>query len=260
MRKLLLILLLIIMISGGIWQPYDPDDIDILNRFASPDFSHLLGTDHLGRDLLSRLLVGGWRTALVMIYVAVIGFGVGTFLGLTAAISRGLIEKIILQVTQLFILLPTLIIALTITAILGLSPITGGIALGIAYIGQQTVITHGLTRKVQAQPYILAAIAMGLPRYLIAKNHILPNILPLLFTHLGNQVGASAVAYASLAFIGLGADPSKPDWGAMLFEYRIFIFDYPLLMIWPGCALALTILILHQFFDKSAHQKGSKQS
>ena len=244
------ILFLIILICAcGFWQPVDPDAVDVLNKFSPYTLDHVLGTDHLGRDLLSRIMVGGWRTGVVLVLVALVGFVGGTFLGSIAAILGGWIEEAILRSTQIFITVPTLIVALSAAAIFGLSPVTGGLALGLAAIGQQTLMAHGLTKRVLGQQYITAANAMGVARFSIMLRHVLPNTLPTLFTYLGNQMGAAAVAYASLAFIGLGADPSQPDWGGMLFEYRMFIFDHPMLMIWPGVALSIVVLTLHRTFD-----------
>ncbi|SNY93152.1 peptide/nickel transport system permease protein [Cohaesibacter sp. ES.047] len=242
-------LLLVLLCLCGYWQPVDPDAVDVLSKFAPISRDHLLGTDHLGRDVLSRIMVGGWRTGTVLCLVALIGFVNGTMFGSMAALLGGWAEEGVLRTTQLFLMVPTLIIALCAASILGLSPVTGGLALGLAGIGQQTLMAHGLTKRLLGQPFILSAHAMGLSRTAILFSHVLPNTLPTLFTYLGNQMGAAAVAYASLAFIGLGVDPSKPDWGSMLFEYRMFIFDHPMLMIWPGIALSVVVFTLHHTFD-----------
>ena len=96
----------------------------------------------------------------------------------------------------------------------------------------------------------MAAVALGVPPFGMLMRHLLPNTMPVLLTYIGNQSGAAAIAYASLAFIGLGADPSLPDWGGMLFEYRMFIFDNPMLLIWPGLALGGTVFVLNRMFDR----------
>ncbi|PLW77170.1 ABC transporter permease [Cohaesibacter celericrescens] len=244
-----IVLLTILICLSGLWQPFDPDAIDVFHKFTPSNSEHLLGTDHLGRDLFSRIMVGGWRTGIVLLCVALVGFINGSLLGSLAAILGGWAEEAILRATQIFITIPTLIIALSAAAVFGLSPVTGGLALGLAAIGQQTLMAHGLTKRVLAQPFITAAYSLGISPIAILFRHVLPNTFPTLFTYLGNQMGSAAVAYASLAFIGLGADPSKPDWGGMLFEYRMFIFDHPSLMIWPGVALSLVVLTLHNTFD-----------
>lgn len=239
----LAILALFLLLSAG-WQPRDPDAVDILMRHSGMTVQHLLGTDHLGRDLLSRLMAGGWRTALVVL-------SVGTLLGAGAAVLGGWQERAVLRCCEFFITVSTLIIALTAAAIFGLTPITAGVALGLAGIGPTALLAHSLSRRVLEQPFIHAAQALGVRPLRMVLRHLLPNILPLMATHTGNQAGFAVTAYASLAFIGLGADPSKPDWGSMLFEYRVFIFDHPSLMIWPGIAIAITVATLNTVFDAS---------
>ena len=252
MLRLALAALAAFLLLGGLWQPHDPDMVDILARHSGMTMSHPLGTDHLGRDLLSRIMAGGWRTALVVLVVGSIGFAAGTLLGTTAAALGGWKESVLLRCCEFFITVPTLIIALTAAAIFGLTPISAGLALGLAGIGPHALFAHALSRRVLGQPFILAARALGVPTWRMIARHLLPNTLPLMFSYVGNQAGLAVVAYASLAFIGLGADPSKPDWGSMLFEYRVFIFDHPALMVWPGLAIAATVATLNAMFDDPA--------
>lgn len=237
------------MTVGGFWQPHDPDAVDILARHSGMTANHPLGTDHLGRDLLSRIMAGGWRTGCVIAAVGAIGFTAGTLLGTAAAVLGGWREAAILRFCEFFIMMPTLIVALTAAAVFGLSPISAGLALGLAGIGPHALLAHSLSRRVLGQPFILAATSLGVSPWRMIIRHLLPNTLPLMLAYVGNQAGLAVVAYASLAFIGLGADPSKPDWGSMLFEYRVFIFDQPMLMIWPGIAIALTVLTLNHLVE-----------
>jgi peptide/nickel transport system permease protein len=248
-RYCLIAALAAFLLLGGFWQPYDPDAVHILARHSGMTAAHLLGTDHLGRDLLSRIMAGGWRTASVILAVGFIAFTAGTFLGTAAAVLEGWRETLILRCCEFFIMVPTLIIALTAAAIFGLSPLSAGLALGLAGIGPHALLAHSLSQRVLGQPFILAAHSLGVSSPRMITRHLLPNTLPLMFTYVGNQAGIAVIAYASLAFIGLGADPSKPDWGSMLFEYRIFIFDHPMLMIWPGMMIAVTVSMLNWAFD-----------
>lgn len=245
------------LIAGGIWQPHDPYAIDLMARHAPMSLVHPLGTDHLGRDLLSRIMMGGWRTACVILSVGAIGFVGGAILGTGAAILGGWRETLILRFAELFIVVPTLIVALTTAALFGLSPMTAGLALGLAGVGPHALLSHSLTRRVLGRPYVHAARALGTTTPMLMLRHVLPNTMPLTFAYVGSQAGLSVVAYASLAFIGLGADPSKPDWGSMLFEYRIFIFDNPGLMIWPGVAIAITTGLLNWLFDPADAEAGA---
>jgi peptide/nickel transport system permease protein len=244
-----LTIVLPLLLVGGFWQPYDPDTIDMTARHAPISRDHVLGTDHLGRDLASRLIAGGWRTALVLLSVGFIAFFGGAALGTAAALFGGWRETVILRAAEMFIVVPTLIVALTAAAIFGLTPLSASLALGLAGIGPYALLAHSLTKRTLGLQFVHAAEALGVGRWRLMTRHVLPSTLPLIFSYVGSQAGLSVVAYASLSFIGLGADPSIPDWGSMLYEYRIFIFDHPWLMIWPGLAIALTTGLLNWHFD-----------
>lgn len=249
-RLVLAGLLILLLIVGGIWQPHDPNAIDLAHRFAAPSLGHPFGLDNLGRDLLSRVMVGGWRTAAVILSVGAIGLFGGAAAGTMAAILGGSIEAIVMRAAETFIVVPTLIVALVAAALFGLSPLSAGLALGLAGLGPYALMAQTLTRTALRQPYVLAARALGVNDHALMMRHVLPATVPLLLTYAGGQTAGSAVAYASLAFIGLGADPSQPDWGSMLHDYRLFLFDHPMLPLWPGLALVMTAAFLNVAFDR----------
>jgi len=248
-RILLMLAVLGLMLVGAVWQPADPDAIDLGLRFARPSPAHWLGTDQLGRDVLSRLMVGGWRTAVVLACVAAIGMIGGTVFGVAAALLGDWRGALILRAGEMFIVVPTLVVALTAAALFGLNPVTAGTALGLAGIGPYTLFAHALARRLLTEPFVQAARALGVGGPGLVLSHLIPNMAPVLFAHVGANAGLAVTAYAALAFLGLGADPSRPDWGAMLFEYRTFIFDHPLLMVWPGLAIAGVAATLNAVFD-----------
>ena len=254
------ILVLALLLIGAFWQPHNPDAIDLGHRHAALSWSHPLGTDNLGRDVLSRIMVGGWRSIVVLLIVGAIGLIGGCSIGVGAAMMSGWQQAILLRAAEVSIIMPTLVVALTVTALFGMTPVVAGLALGFAGIGPQTLLAHSLAQRVLAQPYVLSARALGVTGSRLVVRHVLPNIAPVLLTHVGSNAGRTIVAYASLAFLGLGADPSRPDWGAMLFEYRGFLFDDPALMIWPGLPIAVVALVLNRVFDPGEEQALDERS
>ncbi len=241
----LLLLLAVGAVVGGQWQPHDVDAIGLLARHAAPSLNHPLGTDHLGRDVLSRLLVGAWHTLIVLVTVSVVAGGLGVAFGVLAALSPPAVEHILIRVADFSIVVPPLVLALFLTALLGLTPLTAGVALGLGAWGNYAILTHSLAKGIQAQPYYAAAQALGSGAATRIHSHILPNIAGSVLTYLASDAGRYVIAYASLAFIGLGADTSRPDWGAMLFEYRSHMFANPALMLWPGLAIFSAVLLFH---------------
>lgn len=236
---------LVALALGGLWPPHDVDRIALANRHAAPSLVHPLGTDHLGRDVLSRILLGGWRTLLVLACVGVVALCLGLTVGLIAALAGPTGEAVLLQLTDFCLIVPPLVLALALSALCGFSPITAGLALGLGSWGYYALFVHSLARSVLAEPYVLAARALGLTQPQIAARHVVPNVLPLVLVYLASDAGRHIVHYAALAFLGLGADTSRPDWGAMVFEYRVFMFEHVALLLWPGFAIVVTVLTLH---------------
>ncbi len=250
----------LVFTACGLWQPYDAAAVDLMARHMPPSWDHPLGRDHLGRDVLSLLMLGAWHTTIVLVIVAGVSFTIGALVGTGAALAGGATETALLRTADLFIVMPQLVIALSLTSLFGLTPVTAGLALGIGGWGPYAILAHGLARRTMAQPFVLAAHALGVGRAGILSRHVLPNTLDTLLTYLASDAGRNVIAYASLAFIGLGADTSQPDWGALLFEYRKFIFDNAWLMLWPGLAILATTLVLHLALEPSMRFGSSVRS
>jgi peptide/nickel transport system permease protein len=250
----------IVLALCGLWQPYDPSTIDIPGAHAAPSWAHWLGTDHLGRDMLSRLMQGAGHTVLVLATVGAISYALGTAVGVAAAAAGGPVEMVLLRAAEFLVVMPGLVFAIAVTALLGLNPVSAGIALGVAGAGPYALIAHGLSTRLLTMPFARAAASLGASPWRIAFVHVLPNCAASLRTCLASDAGRNVVTYAALAFLGLGADAASPDWGAMLYEYRLFIFDRPELMLWPGLAITLTTLALNLLIEPGADGAGRPDS
>ena len=252
----LLLALAVVFVVAGQWQPHNVDAVDLANRHASPSIHHILGTDHLGRDVFSRLMVGASNTLIVLLTIGLVAGGMGLLVGTLAAVAPVNVERLLLRLADLSIVVPSLVLALFLTALIGLTPLTAGIALGLGAWGNYAILTHGLAKAVQARPYYAAAEALGTPPVGRIGRHLVPNILTGVLTYMASDAGRHVTGYAALAFIGLGADTSRPDWGAMLFEYRAFMFDNPALMLWPGLAIFAVVLLFHLALEPDARRPG----
>jgi len=230
--------------AAAAWQPHPPEAIDLGARHLGPSLSHVLGTDHLGRDLLSRLMIGGARTMLVVALVAGLWTILGTCVGLCAACSRGLAAAALLRMAEFFAVLPSLLAAIVVTSLFGFGPLTAGYVLGLTGWGPFALLSFGLARRGLGEPYVLAARALGGSTAALMRRHVWPVMWETQLSYLGTKLGRVAIAYAALAFLGLGADAGRADWGRWMFEYRLFALDHPWLLLWPGAALIALCVVL----------------
>jgi peptide/nickel transport system permease protein len=245
-----------VLALAGLWQPHDPFAVDLAAAHLGPSWAHPLGADHLGRDMLSRLMQGAGNTAAVLAIVGAVSFALGMAAGVGAAVLGGAAESLLLSAAEFLVVMPSLVVALAATALWGLNPVTAGIALGLAGAGPYALVAHGLAARLLATPFVRAAEALGAGHMRIAFVHVLPNTAATMRAYLASDAGRNVVHFAALAFLGLGGDVSSPDWGAMLFEYRPFIFDRPELMLLPGLAIALTALGLNLSIEPRPEAAG----
>jgi peptide/nickel transport system permease protein len=246
---LLVALLLAAAVLSLVWSPYPPAEIDVPNKFAPPSAAHWLGTDSLGRDIASQLLVGAQNSIVVGVVAVGIGLFVGVALGLLAAARRGWVEELVMRASDFTFAFPALLSAIMLTAIVGPGLVTSVVAIGIFNIPVFSRIARGAANTVWAREYVLAARAAGKGAWRITLDHVLPNIASVLIVQATIQFAIAILAEAALSYLGLGTQPPQPSWGRMLNEAQTQMFQAPLLAVWPGAAIALAVLGLNLMGD-----------
>ncbi|PPE71061.1 ABC transporter permease [Caldimonas thermodepolymerans] len=232
-----------------VWTPYPPHDIDVPNKLQPPSAQHWLGTDSLGRDVGTLLLVGAQNSILVGIVAVGIGLAFGVSLGALAAARRGWIEEVVMRLADFTFAFPALLTALMLSAIYGPGLLTSIVAIGIFNIPVFARVTRGSANAVWARDYVLAARACGKGAWRITLEHVLPNIAPVLIVQATIQFATAILAEAALSYLGLGTQPPQPSWGRMLNEAQTQLFQAPQLAIYPGVAIALSVLGLNLLGD-----------
>lgn len=229
-----------------LWTPFDHTVLNIAGKMQTPNLTHLFGTDHFGRDILSMIMVGA-RTSIAVAVIAVgIGMIVGVPLGLAAAARKGsLLDEVITRGNDLIFAFPSLLIAILITAIFGPSAVNAIIAIGIFNIPVFARLTRGAALSLWTRDYVLAARVAGKNAARISLEHILPNVMNLLIVQGTIQFSLGILAEAALSYVGLGAQPPTPSWGRMLADSQTLISLAPHLALFPGFAILLTVLGLN---------------
>ena len=231
------------------WAPYPPAEIDIPNKLASPNAAHWLGTDSLGRDIASQLLVGAQNSIVVGVIAVSIGLAVGVFLGCLAAARGGWVEEAVMRLADFTFAFPALLSAIMLGAIYGPGLLTGIVAIGIFNIPVFARISRGAANAVWAREFVLASRAAGFGPLRITLDHVLPNIASVLIVQATISFATAILAEAALSYLGLGTQPPQPSWGRMLNEAQTMLFQAPMLAVYPGVAIALSVLGLNLMGD-----------
>lgn len=239
----------IIALLSYFWTPYSIEAINIKDRLLSSNSTYLLGTDHFGRDILSMLIMGARNSVIVAFVAIAIGIGFGVPLGLAAASRRGWVDELIMRFNDFTFAFPALISAIMITAIIGPGAVNSIIAIGIFNIPVFARVVRGAALSIWKREFILAARSAGKGKFRISIEHILPNTFSVLIVQATIQFALGILAEAGLSYLGLGTQPPAPSWGKMLNEAQTFLHFAPQLAIYPGVAIALTVLGLNLFGD-----------
>ncbi|MDO5622864.1 MAG: ABC transporter permease [Paracoccus sp. (in: a-proteobacteria)] len=233
-----------------VWTPYDPTAQSIAARLQPPSPAHWLGTDHLGRDMLTMVMTGAQVSILVAALAVGIGAGLGVPLGLLAAARRGgWLDELIMRGNDLIFAFPSLVIAVLLTTVFGPSATNAIIAIGIFNIPVFARVTRGGALPIWTLDYIRAARVAGKGAGRISAEHILPNIANLLIVQGTIQFSLGILAEAGLSYVGLGTQPPTPSWGRMLADAQTMVTLAPHVAIVPGLAITLTVLGLNLLGD-----------
>ena len=238
----IVLLFALMALFGPFLAPYDPLDQDVPNRLGAPSWSHWMGTDEFGRDVFSRLLSG----AGISFQVGVVSVGlsgiVGVVFGLIAGYFRGRADAGISLVMDVIFAFPTILLALSLVAVLGSSLTNVMLAIGIVNAPTFYRVVRGSVLSVRQSQYVEAAVSLGTPATTIMRRHIFPNITAPLIVHASLNFAAAVLAEAALSYLGLGNRPPSPSWGLMVSSAYGFLEQAPWATICPGVAIALIVL------------------
>lgn len=246
---IILLLMILIALLAPVISPYAFEETDLYNTFDPPSAAHIFGTDELGRDILSRLMVGTRYSLRIGLLSVLFSAILGIALGCISGYFGGHVDGVIMRVMDVFSAIPPLVLAIAICAVLG--PGINNCILSIAVSGVPTFVRMARAsvlnmRKVE---YLEAATSINCTTTQIIVKHILPNILAPLIVLMTMQVATNILTASQLSFIGLGVQPPNPEWGAMLAAGRNYIRNYPHMVIFPGIIIMLAVLSLNMLGD-----------
>ncbi|NLP83828.1 ABC transporter permease [Microbacterium sp. CFH 90308] len=231
------------------WTPFDPQQVEISNRWAPPGWPHLLGTDASGRDILSLLMAGARTTVLVAVGSGAVATILGVALAALGALTARWLRESVAVLVDILIAFPVLIIAMMISAVWGGSLGVVIWSVGIGFGVNIARVTRPELRRVLHSDFVLAGRASGLTPTQNLVRHLLPNVAPVFIVQLSWSMAVAVLAEAGLSYLGFGAPVTEPSWGLLLAELQQFITVHPLSVVWPGLAITLTVLGLNLLGD-----------
>lgn len=229
------------------WTPHPVDGVAIESRFLPSTLAFPLGTDQYGRDLLSMLMAGASTSLGVAAFAVLIGAGIGSLVGLTAASAGGIAEAALMRASDLVFAFPALIVAVILATAFGPGAYGAVIAIGIFNVPVFARLTAASARQLLARDYVDVARLAGKGPGRIAMEHVAPNLLPIILTQAATQFAIAILAEAGLSYVGLGAQPPAVSWGRMLAEAQTLVSIAPQLAVWPGVAIAVSVFAVSSF-------------
>ena len=254
-HKLAVISIGVVTLMGGaclaapLLAPYDFDEIDLSNIRAAPSAGHLMGTDGLGRDLLTRILFGGRISILIGLFAAIIGTGFGSFVGSLAGYYGGKIDNLLMRFTDVVYAIPTLPLLIVLASYTAAGAVSMALAIGGLSWMTTARVVRGEVLSIREMEYVQAARSLGATHTRIITRHILPNALGPIVVGVTLAVGNAIIMESSLSFLGLGVQPPTPTWGNMLMDAQSTMSSQPWLSIFPGVAILLVVLAVNFIGD-----------
>ena len=236
---LIVLLALFVVVLGPSLAPHDPENLAPLARYKPPSLNFLLGTDQYGRDILSRLLIGSRATISMAVLATVAGTLVGALIGTTSAFLGGRSDEVIMRTVDAVMSIPSLLFALLVVNLLGSSTANALIAVAVAFAPSMARVTRSVALSVRKQDYISAAIARGERSSYIILREMLPNVVAPIIVEMTIRISFAVMLFATLSFLGLGAQPPAAEWGLMISEARQYMHLSAGILIWPSLAIAI---------------------
>lgn len=240
--SILVLLVIVMALVSFVWTAYDPGLVVPQQRLGTFSGAHWLGSDMLGRDVASQILVGARTTLLVGIVSVGVAAAIGVPLGLLAAMSWRWLGELLMRGTDVLLAFPALLLAIMLGAVYGASVVSAMVAIGIATVPAFARVVRSGALQVMGTEYVVAARAAGRRPFAIAVRHVLPNVLSLVIVQASVAFAIAILAEAALSFLGIGAPPDTPSWGRMLQENQAILSQAPRLAVIPGVAIALAVL------------------
>lgn len=233
------------LITGGV----SPTEGDLSKAVLPPSAEHIFGTDKLGRDIYTRVIYGA-RTSLVAAFsVVILIFVIGTIMGILAGYFGGIVDTIIMRIADMLIAFPGLVLALAVAGIMGASIRNAVIAISLVSWTKYARLARSLVMKIRHRDFVSAAIVTGSKTPYMLLRYMLPNVLPTLVITAATDIGSMMLELASLSFLGFGAKAPAPEWGLMLNEGRAYMQSAPWLMVFPGLAIFVTVVVFNMLGD-----------
>ena len=231
------------------WTPFDPQRVDVANRWDAPGIPHLLGTDGSGRDILSLLMAGARTTVWVALGAGVVATLLGLLLAALGALTTRWVRESVAVLVDILIAFPVLLIAMMLSSVWGGSLWVVVVSVGIGFGVNIARVTRPELRRVLHSDFVLAGRASGLTPVQNLWRHLLPNVAPVFIVQLSWGMAVAVLAEAGLSYLGFGAPATEPSWGLLLKDLQTYISVHPLTVVWPGLAITLTVLGLNLLGD-----------
>jgi peptide/nickel transport system permease protein len=245
----IILVFVLIAVFAPLLAPYDPYDNDVGNALAPPSQAHLLGTDAVGRDILSRVLYGSRTSLMIGLSVVAISTLVGVILGVTAGYLGGWVQTIIMRLIDAYMAFPMIILALVVASVLGGGVKNVIIALSVAMMPGYARLMCGQTLTLKENDYIMAERSIGAPNLRVMVQHILPNCLSPLIVMVTMMLGSVILAESGLSFLGIGITAPTAAWGSMVNDGRPYLLSQPALSFAPGIAIMLVVFAFNMVGD-----------
>ena len=246
MVPLAVLIFLILMVAlGPFFYPHDPARADPLNTLQSLSAEHPLGTDELGRDVFARILSGGRVSLAVGLLSMLVGLSIGTVIGGLAGYFGGKLEAVLMRLVDMFMAIPSFFLILVIVTSFGNGPAVVIVTVGLAFWAQMARVVHAEFRKFRETEFVEASQALGGSHSRVMIRHIFPQVLPQAVVLASLGVGWAILTEAALSYLGLGIQPPLASWGNMLQNAQQYLFLKPILAVWPGVFIGLTVLMFN---------------